>query len=337
MPTFGTPTLDQIRVFLAIVQAGSFSAAARKLNRRQSVVSYTIANLENQLGGLALFDRRTRRPILTEAGAAILADARKLTAGADELQARARGMLEGLEAEVTLAVDVMLPTDHLVKVLSAFRQTYPLVGLRLYTEALGSVARLVLDGTCAIGASGPLLRRQESLVARPIGSVVITPVASPSHPLAQIDGFIPAALVQEHVQLVLTDRSELTKGEDFGVLSPHSWRLADLGAKHALLIEGLGWGGMPEPRIRDDIAGGRLKRLVIEGLPDHNYPFSAINRADAPPGPAGRWLLDRLGHGPRDTSEAPINLLVISAETISSARSSGDHTGRFAGSALRGR
>ena len=337
MPTFGTPTLNQIRVFLAVVQAGSFSAAARNLNRRQSVISYTIANLEDQLGGLTLFDRGTRRPMLTEAGAAILADARKLAAGADDLRARARGMIEGIEPEVALAVDVMLPTDHLVKVLSAFRRTYPLVTLRLYTESLGSVARLVLDGTCAIGASGPLLRRQEGLVTKPLGSVVITAVASPAHPLAQIDGLVSRSRVQEHVQLVLTDRSELTKGEDFGVLGLQSWRLADLGAKHALLIEGLGWGGMPEPRIRDDVASGRLKRLNIEGLPDHTYQFSAIHRADAPPGPAGRWLLDRLTVEPASAGEAPVNAFVISAEAISATRSHGERTQGVAGSPSKAR
>ena len=68
MPALGSPSLDQLRVFLAVVDAGSFSAAARRLNRRQSVVSYTIANLERHLGGLLLFDRASRKPTLTEAG-----------------------------------------------------------------------------------------------------------------------------------------------------------------------------------------------------------------------------------------------------------------------------
>src|ERR1700753_4261932 len=153
MPDLGTPTLDQLRVFLAIVETGSVSAAARKLNRQQSVISYTIANLEAHLGGLSLFERKTRRPTLTDAGHAILADARQLAAGADGLQARARGLLAGLEAEVAIAVDVMLPTRRLVAALAAFREVFPTVTLRLYMEALGSVARLVLDRTCSVGAS----------------------------------------------------------------------------------------------------------------------------------------------------------------------------------------
>ena len=71
MPDVGTPSLDQLRVFLAVVETGSFAAAGRRLDRATSAVSYTIANLETQLG-IALFDReRTRKPALTEAGAVV--------------------------------------------------------------------------------------------------------------------------------------------------------------------------------------------------------------------------------------------------------------------------
>ena len=50
MPDVGTPSLDQLRVFLAVVEAGSFAAAGRRLNRATSAISYTIGHLEKQLG-----------------------------------------------------------------------------------------------------------------------------------------------------------------------------------------------------------------------------------------------------------------------------------------------
>ena len=63
MADIGPPSLDQLRIFLAVVDEGSFNRAARKLGRAISVVSYGIANLEAQLGG-ALFDREgSRRPL----------------------------------------------------------------------------------------------------------------------------------------------------------------------------------------------------------------------------------------------------------------------------------
>ena len=104
----------------------------------------------------------------------------------------------------------------------------------------------------------------------------------------------PPGAVRQHVQLVLSDRSPLTRGRDFSVASPRSWRLADLGAKHALLLEGVGWGNMPEPLIADDLAQGRLVAL---DLPDHLgslYNFEVMHRTDTPPGPAAAWLMARL-------------------------------------------
>jgi DNA-binding transcriptional LysR family regulator len=92
----GTPTLDQLRVFLTVVEVGSFAGAARKLGRATSVVSYSIANLEAQLG-LSIFDREsTRKPQLTEAGRAVLSEARSVTNGINGLRAKVRGLLQGV-------------------------------------------------------------------------------------------------------------------------------------------------------------------------------------------------------------------------------------------------
>jgi len=289
----GTPTFDQLRIFLTVVETGSFAAAGRKLNRAVSVISYGIANLEAQLG-LALFEREgTKKPKLTPAGMAVLAEARTVAVGIDALRAKVKGMLEGLEAEVSLAVDVMLPSERLGQVLRAFRAQFPTVALRLHVEALGAVASLVLDGQADLGIAGPVAAAVEGLErAAAAGAVALVPVAAPDHPLARMERLTLGA-AREHVQLVLTDRSPLTEGRDFAVASPHSWRLADLGAKHALLCEGIGWGNMPLPMIEDDLVAGTLVRLDMPDFPGGLYRFSAIHRPAAPPGPAASWLMQR--------------------------------------------
>ena len=294
MPALGFPSLDQLRTFLAVVDAGSFSAAARRLNRRQSVVSYTIARLEDELGGLKLFDRATRRPALTEAGRAMLSEARRIARGTDALKARAAGLLAGLEPELAVAVDVMLPRPRLVATLVAFREAFPTVSLRLSIEALGAVARLVLDGGCAVGVSSALVNALDGIDQRPLGGVRMIPVAAPGHPLGARRDAVPIVELRDHVQLVLTDRSDLTKGRDFAVFAAETWRLGDLGAKHDLLLAGLGWGSMPDAMVEDDLAAGRLRRIEIAGLAPVEYRLFGIHRSDSPPGPAGRWFLDRL-------------------------------------------
>jgi len=287
------PTLDQIAVFLAIVETGSFAAAARRLGRAASVISYAIANLESQLG-VTLFARAgTARPQLTDAGRAILSDSRGLAIALDGLLAKARGLTSGLEAEVSFVVDVMLPAKKLVKTLDEFRKKFPTVALRLRAEALGAVTQAVMDGAASFGVSGPLERVSDLLTRGPAGSVKLLAVAAPDHPLALMPGPVSAATTRDHIQLVLTDRSPLTEGRDFGVVSVKSWRLADLGAKHALLLAGMGWGNMPKPMVNEDLKRGRLVELKIE-TPELTYPFHTVYRSDTPPGPAASWLMERL-------------------------------------------
>jgi DNA-binding transcriptional LysR family regulator len=121
-------------------------------------------------------------------------------------------------------------------------------------------------------------------------------VASRDHPLAALKGAIPKSELSNHVQLVLTDRSELSGGLELGVMSTQTWRLADLFAKHAFLLNGLGWGGMPYHTVKQDIARRKLVTLSIEDMPPASLimPMSAAYPTAAPPGPAGRWFIERL-------------------------------------------
>jgi DNA-binding transcriptional LysR family regulator len=288
-------SLDQLRTFIAAADHGSFSAAARKLGRAQSVVSQTLANLEAQLG-VRLFDRSGRMPVLTEQGKALLPDARAVAATMDLLKARAKGLAGGLEPELSVVVDVMFPMQVLTEAVTAFHGDFPATPLRIYVEALGAVVQPVLDGRCSLGVMGSLPLAPPQLAREHLLGVRMVMVAARQHPLAAHGGRIPATELARHVQLVLTDRSALTQGREFGVLAPRTWRLSDLGAKHAFLRAGLGWGGMPLNAVEPDIASGALVQIEPEDTPPEGFvmPMWAVYRADAPPGPAGRWLIDRL-------------------------------------------
>jgi DNA-binding transcriptional LysR family regulator len=102
--------------------------------------------------------------------------------------------------------------------------------------------------------------------------------------------------VAKYVQLVLTDRSDLMAGRDYGVVSPSTWRLADLSTKHAFIKDGVGWGGMPLHMVEEDIAAGTLVVLDLHDVPQTGFALtmSAYHRPSEPPGPAGRWFVDHL-------------------------------------------
>jgi DNA-binding transcriptional LysR family regulator len=289
------PTLDQLRIFIAAVDEGSFSAAGRRLRRAQSVVSETLATLETQLG-VTLFDRRGRLPVLTEQGRALIAEARAATGVVDRFKARAKSLAGGLEAELSVVVDVMVPIAVVTEAVGAFQARFPDTPLRLYVEALGAVLQPVLDGSCAFGVIGSLPTAPAPLTMERLFGVQMVMVAAPGHPLGADRGPIGFESLRQHVQLVLTDRSALSKGREFGVFSTRVWRIADLGAKHAFLRAGLGWGGMPLDVVEADLAAGRLVRLTIDdpAANAHVMTLSAVYPTATPPGPAGRWLIERL-------------------------------------------
>jgi DNA-binding transcriptional LysR family regulator len=288
-------SLDQLRTFIASADEGSFSAAARKLRRSQSAVSDLVSGLEAQMG-VPLFDRAGRYPRLTAAGVVLLGDARGIVSGVNFMKARAKGMASGVEAELSVVVDVFFPIEAITSAAKAFRETFPATPLRLFVEALGGAYHPVLTAAASIGVVGSLPIMPPSLSSERLGGVPMAMLAAHDHPLASFDGLIPRSELARHVQLVLTDRSDLSAGREFGVLSSSTWRLADLGAKHAFLLSGLGWGGMPLRTVERDVAEGRLVQLAIEDMPPGGLvlPMFAVYPTAAPPGPAGRWFVERL-------------------------------------------
>lgn len=291
-------TLDQIQIFLMIVDEGSFSKAAKKLNRAQSAVTYGIQKLEAQFG-LPLFDRAAYRPALTEAGRTLLTRARRVAEEANAFRDIAHSLASGLEAELTIVLDSMFPMPAVVEALRAFTARFPTVPPRVYVQPLGAAVELILDGTAMIGLVPLFFSDIPQLKRFPLMTIDLVPVVAPGHPLAAIEGPIETLELHRHVQLVLTDRSAVTAGRDYGVLSGQTWRLADLGVKQSMLLAGLGWGNMPRHLVEDDLARGRLKVIRPEDFDagTAKLVMSGAYISDRRLGPAGQWLIGHLSTG----------------------------------------
>src|SRR5512145_18307 len=116
-------TIDQLRVFRQVAESGSFSAAARAMHRAQSAVTYAVQKLEDQVG-TPLFDRSGYRPVLSDAGRALLPRAARILEELAAFSSQARAISGGLEPEVSLVVDPTFPTPVLVKVLARFQREF---------------------------------------------------------------------------------------------------------------------------------------------------------------------------------------------------------------------
>jgi DNA-binding transcriptional LysR family regulator len=292
-------TVDQLRVFRQVVETGSFSAAARAMHRAQSAVTYAVQKLEEQVG-VPLFDRSGYRPVLSEAGRALLPRATRILEELTAFSTQARAIAGGLEPEVSVVVDPLFPMERFVEALADFQREFPPVQLRVYVETMGASVQAVLDGRADLALTIDFAAADSAdLEIVPVDTFELVPVAAPSHPLARAKK-ITAEMLRDHVQLVLTDRSPVTKGKDYGVYAVRTWRLADLGARHELLRAGLGWGNMPLHMVADDLKAKRLVRLDIRRPGGAWKPAVVLARRKGKVlGPAGQWLAKRFAEKPR--------------------------------------
>jgi DNA-binding transcriptional LysR family regulator len=286
-------TLDQMRVLVAVAETGSFSAAARKLGRVQSAVSQSVQTLESALG-TPLFDRAGKVPQLNDTGRVILEDARRLVRGAETLKARAESIAAEVEPELTLAVDVIFPNAVLMESLRAFAEVYPCLPVTLFTEGLGGTEQRLRDGVARLGLFVPLPNGAPDFDSEFLVSIPTVPVVAAHHPLATAEAPVGRETLEQHIQLVLTDRTPLTAGLTGGIMSLRTWRFADLNTRLEYLLSGFGWCYMPVHMVRDHIAEGRLKALDLRENTARTFPVHVVHERGRAPGKAGRWLIEDL-------------------------------------------
>jgi DNA-binding transcriptional LysR family regulator len=290
---FDPLTLDQMRVLVTVAECGSFSAAARKLSRVQSAISQSVQAMEATLG-IVLFDRSTRTPALTDAGLAVVKDARAMLDSARAMRARAESMAEDVEPELTLAVDAIFPMPLLMASLNALRGEFPKLPATVFTEALGGAEQRLREGAARMAIYTLPAGPPRDLNAEFLTRIALIPVVAANHPLARAEGALTRDMLEPHVQLVLTDRTSMTQGLQGGVVSPHIWRFADLATRLEFLLAGFGWCNMPRHMVEAHIAGGRLKRLAIADHVPVELPIYVVHERGRALGRASRWLVGDL-------------------------------------------
>ena len=283
-------TLDQMRVLVAVAEFGSFSAAARKLGRVQSAISQAVQTMETTLG-VMLFDRSTKTPTLTDAGAAIVNDARTIVASAMALRARAQSIAQDVEAELTLAVDATFPMPLLMRSLEALRGAFPLLPATVFTEALGGAEETLRSGAARMAICPLHGGVTPEIDAEFLTTIKLEPVVAADHPLAREREPIPREALEPHIQLVLTGRTAFAQNLRGGIISHHIWRFADLATRLKFLLGGFGWCFMPRHLIEDHVAAGRLKRLVLFDPHPPEFRIHVVSGRGRRLGKAGRWLV----------------------------------------------
>lgn len=251
-------TLDQLLLFVTVAEAGSFSEAARRLDRVQSTISHGVGQLERQLG-LLLFDRSTRKPGLTRSGAHLLLQAKQILSQVHNFRSEAQLLQAGHEPYVSLVLDMIVPVEILTRSLKVVQQSYPKVRWLLHTEMLSAITQRVLDGSSQLGLTGQLMQQHRSkLDISPLGQVDFVFVVSQSHPLAQTPAPLSAVHLARYTHLAVADRGYAHYPEG------DSWYLADLHTLLHFVKEGFGWAFLPRHLVEPALQAGALMQLQLD-------------------------------------------------------------------------
>jgi DNA-binding transcriptional LysR family regulator len=176
-------TLKQVRAFLAVAQAGSFTAAANRLHLTQSAVSVLITELE-AVFGLRLFDRTTRLVRLTDAGREFHPVAQKVMAELEGAVSSSRELAAQKRGRVAVAATPLMSSVLLPRAIARYAQLQPGVRVVLHDALAGQVQPKVRDGEVDFGI-GTFERSGRELVAEPLMTDTLVLACAADHPLAR--------------------------------------------------------------------------------------------------------------------------------------------------------
>jgi DNA-binding transcriptional LysR family regulator len=258
-------TSDNVEVFLAVLDHGSFSAAARALHRVPSAVSMAIANLEAELD-LALFDRKGREPQPTPAARSLEPQARLLAAQLQQLQVQALALTRGLENRLTLAIAPELLAAPWSGALATLAQEYPQLEVEVLAAPQDDALALLHSGRAqlALVFERPSLDGREAF--HEVANEMMVAVIAPGHPVLAGAG---GRLREDHLR---TTRQIVVAGRDLATRDPrfefarHVWRTDNALAALSLITAGLGWGWLPRNFARPHVAAGALVEIPFENL-----------------------------------------------------------------------
>lgn len=254
-------SLEHLETFVAAVDAGSFSAAARKLGKVQSQVSTAIAALEDDLG-LILFDRSGKYPVLTAHGEDVLFKSRELLRNSGKLAEYADRLALGEQTMLRVALDELVPVRTTTQILSQFGQRWPKIQLEVLWGALGDVQNIVRTGRADLGVELPVNDiGMSGLSFTQLASADFCAVAAPDHPLATVKEVNEATLRPYKQALGTSHRG--TRLPDAFKLGEQVWLFEDSLLIRELVLTGEVWSALPRYLVSEDLASGRLIELPM--------------------------------------------------------------------------
>ncbi|WP_158583820.1 LysR substrate-binding domain-containing protein [Salinibius halmophilus] len=286
-------SLDLLRALDAIDRYGSFAAAAERLHKVPSALSYTIQKVEADLE-LALFDRSGHKAKLTEAGHLVLEQGRFILDAIDGLADQAQQVASGVEAKVDITIDTAAEQSILWPALADFQKQWPFVQLELHHSVMSQGWEMLQEGKADILLT-PMSNKPQltGIHIDELSPYDFAFCAAATHPLALLNQAASEDELKQHAIVVIRDKAERLQPVSLGWLaSAKKVYVATMEDKISAQVAGLGAGYLPLARIQAQLSSNLLVRLDQHRPPRHEALVAASRSNEK--GPATTWLLDRL-------------------------------------------
>lgn len=257
MDTFGT-----MPVFVAVVESGGFSSAARKLGVSKSAVSKRITQLEDKLGVQLLY-RTTRRLNLTEAGEHYFANAVKAMAYAREAEDSVTQLQATPQGRLRINIPMSFGRLHIAPLIPEFIELYPGVHVDMVMD--DRIVDLVENGFDIAIRGGDL--PDSTLIARKLAPIRNVLCASPAYIVQHRMPRTPADLAEHNCLLFSYSASEWSfskQGEAKTVRVSGRYQVNNSEALREALLQGIGIARIPTFVVGLDIMEGRLVEVLSE-------------------------------------------------------------------------
>ncbi len=258
-------TNEQLRALIAVVEHGSFRAAAAAMFKTQPTISASVRALEEEFG-ISLFDRGGYRPTLTTEGKAFFRQAKQVIKQASELEMLGHQLAKGDVATLSISLSAMCASPPGLDTIKNFCIKHPNMQLNINTEHLsGVLEQLQLEKSDL--AIGPNIGLDESYDFVEITQLSMITVAAPGYLSVGEGREVPQKELRLLPHILISDTGSVAPFDHVNVLvGGRRWYVNDYQMKKTLLLSAMGWARIPLHIVEKELESGLLVPLKVENF-----------------------------------------------------------------------
>lgn len=283
-------TLEQWRMFQAVVEHGSFAKAATAIHKSQSSINTAVHKLQETLG-IRLLEIDGRKAVITESGKLLLRRGKLVLDEVFQIEMLAQELAAGTETHFTIAVDSVFPSEKLYHAFAVLSEKFPSVRVELIETILSGANELLENGNVSIGISGSVPKQ---FISELIADVEFIAVASPQHFLFSDNKTITHEDLKQHRQIVVRD-SAIKNNMDSGWLEAEQrWTVSNMATSIDLIQRGYGYAWLPKNKIDHLLKDDQLKPLPLNKGSLRKVPLYLVIADEDKLGPAAKCFIENI-------------------------------------------